>query len=149
MATNAFTSLGLNHAAILNIDGVNRDYHLFQQFLDNSKIKKALTEPGKISASQIKAFWESGVYSGDGSPEITFTYKETSYTITLTTARETLGQEDHNAYTVAVGDMEIRRMLTEIGYDEDTTRLGQLKIPNLRKEWSFFFDSITRAFQPK
>ena len=84
MASNPFSTLGLtfvpnNHSALLSIDGVNSDYHLFQRFLANSEILKALTEPGKLSGSQIKAFWESGVYSGDQSPEITFTYDNNQY----------------------------------------------------------------------
>lgn len=151
MASNAYTTLGLtfvpnNHAAILSTEGINRDYHVFQQFLAESEILKALTEPGKLSASQIKAFWKSGVYSDDGSPSIVFSYKENTYTVTLSTVRESLGLQDHGAYTVSVGDSEIRRMLTEIGYEEQMEKLGQLKRPMLRKEWNYFFDCITRAF---
>uniref|UniRef100_A0A165A9X8 Uncharacterized protein n=1 Tax=Daucus carota subsp. sativus TaxID=79200 RepID=A0A165A9X8_DAUCS len=40
-------------------------------------------------------------------------------------------------------------MMIDLGYYESLDKLGQLKRPGLRKEWSFFFDCITRAFQKK
>lgn len=154
MATNTHTALGLtfvpnNYSAILNSDGVHADFHLFQRFLRNSEINRALTEPGKNSASQIKAFLESGVYDSEGSPSIIFTYNNTEYKIDVPTAREALGLENQSAYTISVGNSELRKMLTEIGYGGPMEKLGQLKRPHLRREWSFFFDCITRAFQPK
>ncbi|KAK1360566.1 hypothetical protein POM88_045040 [Heracleum sosnowskyi] len=40
-------------------------------------------------------------------------------------------------------------MMREIGYSGSLARTGNLKRPLLRKEWSFFFDCITRAFGKK
>ncbi|KAK1372806.1 hypothetical protein POM88_028999 [Heracleum sosnowskyi] len=60
-----------------------------------------------------------------------------------------MGFEDFNAYTISVGDAELQRMMREIGYSGSLARIGQLKRPLLRKEWSFFFDCITRAFGKK
>ncbi|KAK1397460.1 hypothetical protein POM88_007323 [Heracleum sosnowskyi] len=40
-------------------------------------------------------------------------------------------------------------MMREIGYSGPLSKIGQLKRPLLRKEWSFFFDCITRAFGKK
>ncbi|KAL1803030.1 hypothetical protein ACET3Z_031677 [Daucus carota] len=40
-------------------------------------------------------------------------------------------------------------MMIDLGYYDSLDKLGQLKRPGLRKEWSFFFDCITRAFQKK
>ncbi|KAK1365405.1 hypothetical protein POM88_040966 [Heracleum sosnowskyi] len=40
-------------------------------------------------------------------------------------------------------------MMGEIGYSGSLARTGNLKRPLLRKEWSFFFDCITRAFGKK
>ncbi|MGI4673487.1 hypothetical protein ACR2XN_28890, partial [Klebsiella pneumoniae] len=34
-------------------------------------------------------------------------------------------------------------------YSGPLVKLGQVKRPHLRKEWSFFFDCITRAFGKK
>ncbi|KAK1384246.1 hypothetical protein POM88_021981 [Heracleum sosnowskyi] len=68
---------------------------------------------------------------------------------TPTTVRDALGLEDFNAFTISVGDSELIRMMREIGYSGPLTKIGQLKRPLLRKEWSFFFDCITRAFGKK
>ena len=127
MASTAFSALGLtfvpnNHSAILSTTGVNSDFHQFQQFLSNSEVGKALTAPDVISLSQVKAFWETGVFSDDGSPTITFTYNNSSHTVTVSMVREALGFGEQTAYTIAVGDSDIRRMLQEIGYDGDTAK---------------------------
>ncbi|KAK1361435.1 hypothetical protein POM88_045909 [Heracleum sosnowskyi] len=57
-----------------------------------------------------------------------------------------MGFGEHTAYTIAVGDAELLRMMREIGYGGSLAKIGQLKRPFLRKEWSFFFDCITRTF---
>ena len=36
-----------------------------------------------------------------------------------------------------------------LGYTASTDKMGELKRPNLCKEWSFFYDCITRAFGNK
>ncbi|KAK1369898.1 hypothetical protein POM88_035990 [Heracleum sosnowskyi] len=80
---------------------------------------------------------------------IIFYFDEQEYVVTPTTVRDALGFEDFNAYTISVGDAELQRMMREIGYSGSLARTGNLKRPLLRKEWSFFFDCITRAFGKK
>ncbi|KAK1356369.1 hypothetical protein POM88_049625 [Heracleum sosnowskyi] len=84
-----------------------------------------------------------------GSPSIIFEFQEEEFTVTPTNVRDALGLEDFNAFTISVGDSELIRMMREIGYSRPLTKIGQLKRPLLRKEWSFFFDCITRAFGKK
>ena len=40
-------------------------------------------------------------------------------------------------------------MMANLGYDKSLSKLGQLKRPYIRREWSFFFDCITRTFANK
>ncbi|KAK1373624.1 hypothetical protein POM88_029817 [Heracleum sosnowskyi] len=157
MATTLFHSVGLefvpnNYAAPLSTENAPEAFHLFQNFLVQSDIGYALVEPAKLSGLQIKAFWETGVYDDrgeSGTPSTVFEFEEQEFVVTPTTVRDALGFEDFNAYTISVGDAELQRMMREIGYTGSLARTGNLKRPLLRKEWSFFFDSITRAFGKK
>ncbi|KAK1357536.1 hypothetical protein POM88_050792 [Heracleum sosnowskyi] len=157
MATTMFQSIGLefvpnNYAAPLSTENALEAFHLLQNFLAQSDIGQALVEPEKLYGSQIKAFWETVVYDDggeSGTPSIIFKFDEQEYVVTPTTVRDALGFEDFNAYTISVGDTELQRMMREIGYSGSLVRTGNLKRPLLRKEWSFFFDYITRAFGKK
>ncbi|KAK1384788.1 hypothetical protein POM88_022523 [Heracleum sosnowskyi] len=152
-----FTASGLefvpnNYAAPLANENAPEAFHLIQNFLSNSDIGTALTAPLKLSASQIRTLWQTGTYDDGGetaSPSIIFEFQEEEFTVTPTTVRDALGLEDFNAFTISVGDSELVRMMREIGYSGPLTKIGQLKRPFLRKEWSFFFDCITRAFGKK
>ncbi|KAK1366700.1 hypothetical protein POM88_042261 [Heracleum sosnowskyi] len=152
-----FHSVGLefvpnNYAAPLSTQNAPEAFHLFQNFLAQSTIGHALVEPAHLSGLQIKAFWETGVYDDGGetgTPSIVFEFEEQEYVVTPGTIRAALGFGEFTAYTISVGDVDLQRMMTEIGYSGPITRIGQLKRPFLRKEWSFFFDCITRAFGKK
>ncbi|KAK1397218.1 hypothetical protein POM88_007081 [Heracleum sosnowskyi] len=157
MATTAFVSSGLefvpnNYTAPLNTANAPETFHMIQKFLAQSAIGRALVEPAKLSGLQIKAFWETGVYDDGGetgSPSIIFEFEETEYVITAGTIRDALGFPEYPSYTVGMGDEDLIRMMREIGYSGPLTKIGQLKRPFLRKEWSFFFDCITRTFGKK
>ncbi|KAK1384398.1 hypothetical protein POM88_022133 [Heracleum sosnowskyi] len=148
MATTAFVSSGLefvpnNYAAPLNTVNAPEAFHIIQDFLAQSAIGRALVEPAKLYGSQIKAFWETGVYDdgGDsGTPSIVFEFQETEFVITPGTVREAMGFAESNAYTISVGDTDLQRMMQAIGYTGSLAKIGQL---------SFFFDCITRAFGKK
>ncbi|KAK1390677.1 hypothetical protein POM88_018855 [Heracleum sosnowskyi] len=152
-----FQSFGLdfvpnNYAAPLSTENVPEAFHLFQNFLVQSDIGQALVEPIRLSGTQIKAFWETGIYDDggeSGNPSIIFEFADQEYVVTPTTVRDALGCEDFNAFTISVGDSDLQRMMREIGYSGPLARTGNLKRPFLRKKWSFFFDCITRAFGKK
>lgn len=156
MATKPFTTLGLlfvsnNYAAPLNNENVPDAFHLMQNFLRDSEIGRALVEPQTLAASQIATFWQHCVYDNGGenrTPSIIFSYEETDYVITPDTVRETMGFDTHTSYSV-VSEKNLRKMLQQIGYSGSLAKLGSVKRPQLRKEWSFFFDCITRAFGNK
>ncbi|KAK1372833.1 hypothetical protein POM88_029026 [Heracleum sosnowskyi] len=157
MASTSFTASGLefvpnNYAAPLANENAPEAFHLIQNFLAKSDIGHALTAPLKLSASQITSFWQTGTYDNGGetgSPSIIFDYQGQEYVVTPDTVRDALDFEGFNSYTIAVGDDLLLRMMREIGYSGSLVKVGQLKRPFLRKEWSFFFDCITRAFGKK
>ncbi|KAL8124327.1 hypothetical protein AgCh_012106 [Apium graveolens] len=68
---------------------------------------------------------------------------------TFQTVMDALQFPAHESYTTFMGDAEMRRFYNEIGYDKDLKNLAQLKRNVLRKEWNFFFDCITKAFNNK
>ncbi|KAK1351467.1 hypothetical protein POM88_054304 [Heracleum sosnowskyi] len=135
MATTAFIASELefvpnNYSAPVANENAPEAFHLIQSFLSNSDIGTALTAPLKLSATQIKSFWQTGVYDNggeSGSPSIIFQYEDNDYAVTPTTVRDALGLEDFNSFTVAVGDSELVRMMREIGYSGPLTKIGQLK----------------------
>ncbi|KAK1394458.1 hypothetical protein POM88_013514 [Heracleum sosnowskyi] len=157
MATTSFVASGLefvpnNYSAPLANENAPEAFHLIQSFLLNSDIGTALTAPSKLSASNIRTFWQTGTYDNGGetgSPSIVFEFEGNEFVVTPTTVRDALGLEDFNSFTISVGDPELVRMMREIGYSGSLAKIGQLKRPLLRKEWSFFFDCITRAFGKK
>ncbi|KAK1393466.1 hypothetical protein POM88_012522 [Heracleum sosnowskyi] len=123
-----------------------------EEFLAQSAIGRALVEPSTLYGSQIKAFWETGSYDdgGDsGNPSIIFEFQEAEYVITSGTIRTAMGFPEYSSYTIGMGDIDLLRMMREIGYSGPLTKVGQLKRSFLRKEWSFFFDYITRPFGKK
>ncbi|KAK1382120.1 hypothetical protein POM88_019855 [Heracleum sosnowskyi] len=141
-----------NYSAPLANENAPEAFHLIQNFLTNSAIGTALTAPLKLSASQIARFWQTGVYDNGGetgSPSIVFEFNGEEYVVTPDTVRDALDIESFNSYTIAVGDDQLLSMMREIGYSGSLAKVGQLKRPFLRKEWSFFFDCITRAFGKK
>ncbi|KAK1370249.1 hypothetical protein POM88_036341 [Heracleum sosnowskyi] len=130
MATTTFVSSGLefvpnNYSAPLSNENAPTAFHLLQSFLAQSPIGHS------------------------GTPSIVFEFEEAEYVITPGTVRAAMGFPDLNAYTIDVGEAELLRMMREIGYGGSLAKIGQLKRPFLRKEWSFFFDCITRTFGKK
>ncbi|KAL1818288.1 hypothetical protein ACET3Z_013157 [Daucus carota] len=156
MATTTFTHAGVdfvpnNYTVILDTTEAPRDYHPFQRFLAQSALATALTAPARLSGSQIINFWRTGHYDNGGthgSPSIVFSYEGEEYAVTPATVRKALNLPEHSNY-ITNGDANLRVMMTDLGYYDSLDKLGQLKRPGLRKEWSFFFDCITRAFQKK
>ena len=157
MATTAFAASGLefvpnNYAAPLSTETAPEEFHLIQRFLAQSSVGRALVEPAKLSVSQIKSLWQTGNYDDggeSGSPSIIFDFQGSEYVITPTTVRMALGFGEHSSYSIVVGDSDLLKMMKEIGYGGSLAKIGQLKRPFLRKEWSFFFDCITRTFGKK
>ena len=97
-------------------------------------------------------FWRSGVYDDggtNGSPSIIFTTGEDEHVVTVSTVRKALHLPENCVYSSAVEELALQQMMANLGYEKSLAKLGQLKRPHIRREWSFFFDCITKAFANK
>ena len=116
MATSTFRFNGLdfvpnNYAAHLSNEGVLAAFHLLQDFLARSEIGHSLTEPSRLSGSQIKTFWETGVYDDGGehgSPSIVFEVGETTYAVNTGTVRDALGLPELTSYSITFGEAALQ-----------------------------------------
>ena len=140
-----------NLSAILSKTEAPSELHFIQDFLASYDIGYALTKPEAVSGTQVLEFWRSGVYDdggAQGSPSIIFSSGEDKYVVTLATVRQALQLPENCAYTT-VEEPVLQNMMASLGYEKTLAKLGQLKRSYIRREWSFFFDCITKAFANK
>ena len=78
-----------------------------------------------------------------------FIAKEVEYVVTPTTVRKTLHLPENFQFSSAVEEPLLQQMMANLGYEQSLAKLGQHKRPYIRKEWSFFFDCITKTFANK
>ena len=157
MSTKAFEFDGAkfvtnNYAAVLTNDEAPSEFHLIQDYLAHSEFMYALTQPEVISPAQVLTLWRSARYNDGGehgSPSLTCIYEEQEYIITPETVRKALHLPEHSKYHSAVSTQTLKDMMQFFGYSGSTDKMGELKRPCLCKEWSFYYDCITRAFGNK
>ncbi|XP_063941234.1 pollen-specific leucine-rich repeat extensin-like protein 1 [Daucus carota subsp. sativus] len=140
------------YAAILDNDEAPKEFHLIQDFLAHSELMYALTQPESISPSQVLTFWKTARYDdgGDhGSPSLTCDSEGHEYFVSPATVGKALHLPEHNKFDSSVPTQTLRDMMIFFGYSASTDKMGELKRPHLCKEWSFFYDCITRAFGNK
>ena len=141
-----------NFAAVLTKSEVPSELHFIQDFLANSEIGFALTQPEQISPDQVLTFWRTGLYDDGGrhgTPSIVFTVQEVEYVVTPLTVRKALHLPEDVNFTPAVGLELLQNMMASLGYEESLASMGQLVRKHIRREWGFFFDCITKAFGNK
>ncbi|KAL8100072.1 hypothetical protein AgCh_032367 [Apium graveolens] len=86
-----------NYLVILTKDEAPSELHFIQDFLANSDIGYALTQPEVISGTQVLEFWRSGAYDDGGvhgSSSIIFSTWEDEHVVTVATSAK--GQKDIN-----------------------------------------------------
>ena len=59
---NGYKFVPNNYAAILDKDVAPSEFNFVQDFLQNSEIGFALTQPQSISTEQVVRFWSTGYY---------------------------------------------------------------------------------------
>ncbi|KAL8116094.1 hypothetical protein AgCh_022547 [Apium graveolens] len=121
-----------NYSSILSKAEAPSKLHFIQDFLANSDIGSGVYDNG----------------GAQGTPSIIFTIGEDEHAVTLATIRQALQLPENKAYTT-VEEPILQNMMTSLGYERTLAKLGQLKRPYIRREWSFFFDCITKAFTNK
>ncbi|KAL8110256.1 hypothetical protein AgCh_026105 [Apium graveolens] len=126
--------------------------HYVKLLLQDCEIGYALTQPEAISGTQVLEFWRSGVYDdggANGSQSIIFITGEDEHLVTLSTVRQALHLPENCVYSSQVGEPSLQQMMANLGYEKSLSKLEQLKRPHIRREWSFFFDYITKSFANK
>ncbi|KAL8124233.1 hypothetical protein AgCh_012028 [Apium graveolens] len=79
-----------------------------------------------IYGDQVLAIWRTGIFDdggANGSPSLIFEFDYTTRMITPQSVRDTLQLPTLTSYSSFVGDIEMRRFFTEIGYVKDLKNL--------------------------
>ncbi|KAL8105746.1 hypothetical protein AgCh_029515 [Apium graveolens] len=127
------------------------DLHFVQDFLANSEIGYALAQPQAISSQQVLTFLRTGHFDdggATGTPSIVFEVNDVEHVVTPGAVRKALHLPEGCTFST-VEDPVLQQLMASLGYESSLGKLGQLKRANIRKEWSFFFDCITKAFANK
>ncbi|KAK1396131.1 hypothetical protein POM88_005994 [Heracleum sosnowskyi] len=114
-----------NYSAPVANENAPEAFHLIQSFLSNSDIGTALTAPSKLSATQIKSFWQTGVYDNggeSGSPSIIFQYEDNDYAVTPTARNRAFGKKCTNWDAIPTDSLQIGYSLL-YGSQFDVARL--------------------------
>ncbi|XP_074348798.1 uncharacterized protein LOC141687424 [Apium graveolens] len=141
-----------NYATFLTKSEAPSELHFIKDFLSHSEIGFALTQPFSICGTQVLTFWRTGHYDyggKHGTPSIVFTANEVEYVVTPGAVRKALHLPESCQFSSAVEEPLLQQMMANLGYEQSLAKLGQLKRPYIRKEWSFFFNCITKTFANK
>ncbi|XP_074335288.1 uncharacterized protein LOC141672569 [Apium graveolens] len=150
-STTCFSSSGrveyaiTNHVAFLDKESVHQEFHPLMDFLNNSPVSYALTASSTIYAEVVEEMWTSACCSVG---QIKLKIQGKSYILTPSVINEALHLPNSNFENLPSDD-EISIMLYSIKYASKTTQLGQINRKYLRKEWSYFFDTLTKVFTGK
>ncbi|KAL8116656.1 hypothetical protein AgCh_022995 [Apium graveolens] len=117
----------------------------------NSEIGYALTQPQTISSQQVLTFWRTRIFDdggATGTPSIVFEVNDVEHVVTPGAVRKALHLPEGSTFST-VEDPVLQQLMASLGYEKSLGKLGQLKRANIKKEWSYFFDCITKAFANK
>ena len=78
------------------------------------------------------------------SGKIVFTYGGQVFDITPSVIRKALKLPEVSSYTDSFSESDMYSFISELGYNGDMTRMGQLFQIKMCKEWNFYFDCIGR-----
>ncbi|KAK1394058.1 hypothetical protein POM88_013114 [Heracleum sosnowskyi] len=123
-----------NFVAILDHQELPTEFHIIQDFLTSSPLKYALTEPASVSFKSVMQFESNGV-----------THHVTPAVIEEALHLPILGEKVPRV----ISDSALFEFVKKLGYNGEVKRYGNLFRTKLKKEWNFFFDTISRCFLNK
>ncbi|KAK1356058.1 hypothetical protein POM88_049314 [Heracleum sosnowskyi] len=141
-----------NFVAILNHQDLPNEFHIIQDFLASSPLKFALTEPASVSFKSVMQVWNSVTFDKGYSDTIlmSFEHNEITHYVTPAIVEEALHLPVlGDAIPANVSDSTLFEFVTKLGYNGELKRYGNLYRTKLKKEWNFFFDTISRCFLNK
>ncbi|KAK1387713.1 hypothetical protein POM88_015891 [Heracleum sosnowskyi] len=141
-----------NFVAILNHQDLPSEFHIIQDFLASSPLKFALTEPASVAFKSVMQVWNSVTFDKGHSDSIlmSFEYDGVTHYVTPAIVEDALhlpvlGDVVPNK----VSDSTLFEFVKKLGYNGEVKRYGNLFRTKLKKEWNFFFDTISRCFMNK
>ncbi|KAK1372472.1 hypothetical protein POM88_028665 [Heracleum sosnowskyi] len=141
-----------NFVAILDHQELPNEFHIIQDFLASSPLKFALTEPASVSFKSVMQVWNSVTFDKGHSDSIlmSFEYDGITHYVTPAIVEDAMhlpvlgdGVPDN------VSDSTLFEFVTKLGYNGEVKRYGNLYRTKLKREWNFFFDTISRCFLNK
>ncbi|KAK1387595.1 hypothetical protein POM88_015773 [Heracleum sosnowskyi] len=141
-----------NFMAILDHQELPNEFHIIQDFLASSPLKYALTEPASISFKSVMQVWNTVVFGKgpSGTVLMQFEFNGVIHHVTPAVIEEALHlpiMGDNVPDTIT--DSTLFEFVAKLGYNGEVKRYGNLFRTKLKKEWNFFFDTISRCFLNK
>ncbi|KAK1359862.1 hypothetical protein POM88_044336 [Heracleum sosnowskyi] len=141
-----------NFVAILDHQELPTEFHIIQDFLTSSPLKYALTEPASVSFKSVMQVWNKVTFDKghSGSILMSFEYDGVTHYVTPAILEEALHLPIvGDAVPDNVSDSTLFEFVTKLGYNGEVKRYGNLFRTKLKREWNFFFDTISRCFLNK
>ncbi|KAK1378014.1 hypothetical protein POM88_024758 [Heracleum sosnowskyi] len=141
-----------NFVAVLDHQDLPTEFHIIQDFLTSSSLKYALIEPTSVSFKSVMQVWNMTVFGKrtSGTILMNFEFNGVTYHVTPAVVEEALHLlilGDNVPDTVS--DSTLFEFVTKLGYNGEVKRYGNLFRTKLKREWNFFFDTISRCFLNK
>ncbi|KAK1383595.1 hypothetical protein POM88_021330 [Heracleum sosnowskyi] len=136
-----------NFVAILDHQELPNEFHIIQDFLTSSPLKFALTEPASVSFKSVMQVWNSVTFDKGHSDSIlmSFEYDGITHYVTPVIVEDALHLPVlGDAVPDNVSDSTLFEFVTKLGYNGEVKRYGNFFRTKLKKEWNFFFDTISR-----
>ena len=136
-----------NFTACVNTTDAPQEFHNLMRFLGQCNLSYAMTEAPILFCEVIEEVCTTAVYNAKDKI-IIFNLKGNLYSIKGDVLNSCLNLPA-NTHAKSPIELEIRIMLNEINYIAPDANLGKIVRKNLRKKWSYFFDSLIKIFSGK
>ncbi|KAK1356760.1 hypothetical protein POM88_050016 [Heracleum sosnowskyi] len=141
-----------NFVAVLDHQELPAEFHIIHDFLASSPLKYALTQPAQVSFKSVMQVWNTVVF-GRGPLRtilVNFEFNGITYNVTPAIVEEALHFPSlDDKVPDAVTESTLFEFVTKLGYNGEVKRYGNLARTKLKREWNFFFDTISRCFLNK
>ncbi|KAK1371557.1 hypothetical protein POM88_037649 [Heracleum sosnowskyi] len=141
-----------NFVVVLDHQELPNEFHIIQDFLASSPLKYALTEPARVSFKSVMQVWNTAVFGKgpSGTVLMSFEFNGVTHHVTPAIVEEALHLPilgDNVPDTIT--DSTLFEFVTKLGYNVEVKKYGSLFRTKLKREWNFFFDTISRCFLNK
>ena len=136
-----------NFTACVYMADAPQEFHGLMKFLSQCSMSNAMTATSILFCEVVEEVWSTAIYNSTDKV-ISFNLKGSLYSINGDVLNSCLNFPA-NTHAISPTEIDIMTMLNEINYDVRDANLGKIVRKNLRKEWSYFFDSLIKVFSGK